>query len=101
MQSSNKRISYYAGSTSANEHSQHAYASTVDSLDSNCDTEDDNEQVLLELEGLLYDRGIELLLLCFGQQRTVCSECEGGSSHEDCFAVSVKEDGSAMWCCLQ
>ncbi|KAF6262531.1 hypothetical protein COO60DRAFT_1635883 [Scenedesmus sp. NREL 46B-D3] len=40
----------------------------------------DKQQVLLELQELLADRGIQLPELRFGQHRSLCPECQGGSS---------------------
>jgi hypothetical protein len=59
----------------------------------------DEQQVLLELQELLAEQDILLPKLRFGQQRTLCPRCQGGSSHEDCFAINLSEGGSAVWLC--
>jgi hypothetical protein len=63
------------------------------------DAQQDEQQVLLELQQLLSDKGIHLPELRFGQQRTLCPNCQGGRSREDCFSVNVSEAGSAVWTC--
>lgn len=63
------------------------------------DWQEGSEELLEQLQELLCEQGIELPVPTYGQQRTVCPQCGGGSSAEDCFSVCLLESGAAVWCC--
>lgn len=75
------------------------HAAAAAAVDSDANDNMTSEDILLELGDLLLDKGIEVDDLSFGTHRAICPECNGGSSNEKSFAVTLYEEGVALFIC--
>lgn len=62
---------------------------------------EESEQQLLQRMALqvLQQHNIDLPFPRFGQQRPACPHCEGGSTQEAGFCVTLQRDGTVLWIC--